>query len=263
MRKNLRAVAVLLAAGMAAALPVSLVSAEEPRSTLYAEVERIVLDASGGDLSLEGGLIVWNPDGTTTTQVIDGNEFLAHVRDVTSLVDLGTDAASPGTTGGVGLGFSDARTNGVYARLLGETPQQTLGWPFCDYASVFVFHTGTPGQGVVRREASPVQIPVSRDNLCGGFFQTPTSSWKDVTIDSAGLPGVVRQCGAAMVMLPLTDPNEVQSVTGGYICNKPVGSGHGNGVIASIIWPFPPRIGLTMDSFRGAGNLIAVGDSQM
>lgn len=232
-------------AGFATAIPLALPEETNYQTgSVFDMVKAEALRVSGGDLSKIGGtMIQWGPGKTIVSETpVDGYQFLEFVSLATRHVDHGTEAATP--DGGIGFGVNDRTVAG------------RLGWPFCDYASIFQFYFGAPGSGIAKADSLGAALPVSNGPICGGFYG-PTQGWSDVTFDNSGL-SVLISAGAAMVMVPTGGSSSNVGVTGGYVFSPSSAmSAHGNGALYSIGF-----FGLGFDYFLGGGNAISVGSAQ-
>lgn len=246
MQKVLAVGALVMVAGLAAAIPGVPNVSPNSDSIMYALIEKNAIEASGGDLSQLGYKIEYLPDGSELRTPIDGNEFLRVAKFMTSHFPEGKEIVTP--DGGIGLGTREP------APAVART-----GWPYCDVASLFTYFGGSVAN-VVQATASAA-LPVNSGPICGGFYGA-TQNW-DVTIDVSSV-SVQYLCGAAMVMIPTGGSIDIPvGAAGGYICSPFIGqnsisagSAKGNGALYTYEF-----FGFGYVYFLGGGNVITVGSS--
>lgn len=115
------------------------------------------------------------------------------------------------------------------------------GWPYCDFATIFVVHSGPPGSSVSAAHLS--DVPATALPMCEGTVGR-VRNWDHIEM-SAG--SAVEACGAATVMVPPSEDDTQVTATGAVACGAQMLSAVGQGVLTSR-----PYFGLTIDFFVGA-----------
>lgn len=194
----------------------------------------LALERSGGDLGRAGVAVQYTAQGPVE-RTITGHEFLTLAEPFLART-AAEHVVSPWQAAAAGVND--------------RTIANRLGWPFCDYASMFVFYIGSLEEVIRHAELAPLNMPVANGPICDGWYG-PTQTWQDVTfVVGEDTPVISPLCVQGMLPMAPGVP--------GSGCGGTVACAAGTGALYAAHF-----FGLSFAYFLGGTAYVVLGSGQV